>query len=104
MVWVEALGLLGVIPANLAASFFGFRTRKSRDYDLILPLCSMAFTFYPLVISLPEAHFKLINYAAQQQSDPIDEDSLFPLAFLVCLLSVTLSTLLDKFLLNPGSQ
>ena len=100
MVWLEALGLGVVVPANLGASYLGFRARRAHERDLLLPLCAMAFTFYPLVISLPEAHFKLINYAAQRQSVPIDEDALFPLAFLICLLTVTLSTLIDRFIIK----
>ena len=54
--------------------------------------------FYPIIIAIPEAHYKLINYSLKDNSS-IDEDELFPYAFLISLISVTVSTVLDKFLL-----
>lgn len=59
---LEITGLVICIPANLLASTVGRYCSVGEDRDLLLPLSSVFFTFYPLVISLPEAHFKLINY------------------------------------------
>lgn len=69
MVLIEIAGLAICFPANLLANFVGSHCENPEDKDLLLPFASILFTFYPLIISLPEAHFKLIKYSVEQSLD-----------------------------------
>ena len=95
-------GLALCLPANVLGVYVGANTGTSEDRDCLLPITSIYFTFYPLIISLPEAHFKLIRYTMDQEVNQHDmnEDEYFPYAFLTCLLSVTACMLVDKFMLK----
>jgi hypothetical protein len=90
----------------VGAVYAGSNTGTSDDRDCLLPITSIYFTFYPLIISLPEAHFKLIRYTMEQEADQqgMNEEEYFPYAFLTCLLSVTACMFVDKFMLKKCDQ
>lgn len=96
MLLLEIGGLAVSFTLNLIVSQTGHHWKEDRDF--FIPPTSILFIFYPLIIALPEAHYKLINYSTQGEN--VDEDSLFPFAFLISLLSITVSMVVDKFLLQ----
>ena len=99
MVLLELGGLVACFGLNVVFSRIGHFWKEDRDF--FIPPAAILFTFYPLIIALPEAHYKLINYSLSD--DPkvkVDEDELFPYAFLISLLSITASIIVDKFFLR----
>ena len=42
------------------------------DKELFIPPTSVLFIFYPIIIALPEAHYKLINYSFSNDGSSID--------------------------------
>lgn len=71
MVVLELGGLALCFVLNLLSSRKGHLWKE--DKELILPPASFLFTFYPIIIALPEAHYKLIKYSEQGGKD-INED------------------------------
>ena len=96
MVVVELSGVALCFGLNLLMSHKGHTYKE--DKELFLPPTSVIFLFYPIIIAIPEAHYKLMNYSLKDNSS-IDEQELFPYAFLISLISITLSVVVDKFLL-----
>lgn len=47
---------------NVLASKFGYSNISTGDKDILLPFCIMIFLFYPLLIYLPETHYKVITF------------------------------------------
>jgi len=98
MLLLEMGGVALCIGLNMLVSQKGHGMKQ--DKELFIPPTSVLFIFYPIIIALPEAHYKLINYSFKNDKSAIDEDELFPYAFLISLVSITVSTILDKFLLS----
>lgn len=48
---------------NILASRIGYSSIHSGDKDILLPFCLMIFLFYPLLIYLPETHYKVIAFS-----------------------------------------
>lgn len=44
---------------NIGASRVGYANILTGDKDILLPFASMIFLFFPLLIYLPEAHYKV---------------------------------------------
>lgn len=62
---LEALigvALLICFLVNIVASRTGYSSIHSGDKDILLPFCLMIFMFYPLLIYLPETHYKVIMF------------------------------------------
>lgn len=53
---------------NILTSRIGYNNIFSGDKDILLPFAAMIFLFYPLLIYLPEAHYKFIVYGHQRIS------------------------------------
>jgi hypothetical protein len=70
MLLLKLGGIALSFTLNLLFSHTGHHWTE--DPDFFLPPASILFTFYPLIIALPEAHYKLINYSTQ--STTVDED------------------------------
>ena len=47
---------------NSFASRFGYSNIHSGDKDILLPFSVMIFLFFPLLIYLPETHYKFIVF------------------------------------------
>ncbi len=47
---------------NILASRFGYSNIRTGDKDILLPFSIMIFLFYPLLIYLPETHYKVVTY------------------------------------------
>lgn len=47
---------------NILSSRFGYSNIKTGDKDILLPFSIMIFLFYPLLIYLPETHYKVVTY------------------------------------------
>jgi hypothetical protein len=60
---IEIFGLAFSLFGNFISSSYGFKNTGSQDKDLLLPFSIFIFLFFPLLISLPEAHYKLVNYS-----------------------------------------
>ena len=60
-----ALGILGLMGCGLS-SFLTYKAARhckdDENDDIFLPFSSVIFTFYPLIITLPEVHYKLMKY------------------------------------------
>jgi hypothetical protein len=56
------LGLLICIALNILSSRYGYSNIITGDKDILLPFSIMIFLFYPLLIYLPETHYKVITY------------------------------------------
>lgn len=104
MVLLELAGVAVCFVVNSLISRRGFSLKHSEEIDLLLPFTSIVFMFYPLIISLPEASYKLNNYSlsemTQESDQPIDDEELFPYAFLISLLAITGSICLDRFFIE----
>lgn len=70
MLLLEIGGLAVCFALNLLLSRTGHKWKEDRDF--FIPPASILFTFYPLIIVIPEAHYKLINYSSQGET--VDED------------------------------
>lgn len=101
------LGLIGLgisFISNLLASNSGYKNYHGGDKDLLLPMASLIFVFYPIVISLPEAHYKFINFHFEEGGKNKQESELYPFAFLICLLSITICMIVDHFCLRSSDN
>jgi|JI10StandDraft_1071094.scaffolds.fasta_scaffold55807_1 hypothetical protein len=56
------LALLGSTCLNIVTSRFGYSNIFTGDKDILLPFSLMIFLFYPLLIYLPETHYKIIKF------------------------------------------
>ena len=56
------LGLTLCILLNIGVSRAGYSNILTGDKDILLPFSSMIFLFFPLLIYLPEAHYKFTVY------------------------------------------
>jgi hypothetical protein len=78
MVLLELAGVAVCFVVNSLISRRGFSLKHSEEIDLLLPFTSIVFMFYPLIISLPEASYKLNNYSlsemTQESDSPIDDE------------------------------
>lgn len=103
---VDVIGLVLSCVTNLIVSSAGFRSIQSCDRDILMPFAIVIFLFYPMLISLPEAHYKFTNFGLSSQlslSERAKEaDEIYPYAFLFCLLSIALCAFADKYLINPN--
>lgn len=68
MWFLQILGFIICATLNIFASKIGFKNIYSGDKDILLPFTMMLFLFYPLLIYLPEAHYKFIVYGNQRLS------------------------------------
>ena len=57
------LALIGSTILNILSSRFGYSNIFSGDKDILLPFSLMIFLFYPLLIYLPETHYKMIKFS-----------------------------------------
>jgi len=73
MILLQLSGLAVSILANFLASHFGNKSKSSMEVDLLFPFTSLLFMFYPLIVSLPEAHYKLINYSMDDSENAVEE-------------------------------
>lgn len=55
----SGLAFILCILLNIAVSRAGFSNIITGDKDILLPFSSMIFLFFPLLIYLPEAHYKI---------------------------------------------
>ena len=65
MVLLEIGGVAVCFTLNLIFSHQGHCWKEDRDF--FIPPAAILFTFYPLIVAIPEAHYKLINYSSQAQ-------------------------------------
>lgn len=56
------------IALNLIVSRVGYSSVLTGDKDILLPFSSMTFLFYPLLIYLPEAHYKFTIFGDKPAS------------------------------------
>ena len=66
MIAIELLGLLGCAFSSML-TFRAARHCKLENEDIFMPFTSILFTFYPLIVSLPEAHYKLMKYTIHNE-------------------------------------
>ena len=62
MIAIEILGLIGCGISGLLTYKAAKSCKDDENDDIFMPFTSIIFTFYPLIISLPEAHYKLMKY------------------------------------------
>jgi hypothetical protein len=98
MVVLEIAGLLLSLGVGMLFNLRGHSLKTDRE--LFVAPAALFFTFYPIIIALPEAHYKLINYSLTEGTTSFEEEDIFPYAFLISLLSVTVSAVVDKFMLE----
>ena len=66
---VLAIGYLTIcIFLNIATARLGHANIIHGDKDIFFPFSSMLFIFYPLLIYLPEAHYKIVIYGQNNVS------------------------------------
>jgi hypothetical protein len=70
---VLAIGYFAIsIFLNIGASRLGHISVVSGDKDIFFPFSTMLFLFYPLLIYLPESHYKLTTFGSPAESTQND--------------------------------
>lgn len=62
MWFLQLIGFSICATLNILTSRLGYSYIFSGDKDISLPFSAMIFLFYPLLIYLPEAHYKFIVF------------------------------------------
>lgn len=62
MWFLELIGFGACAALNILTSKIGYNNIFSGDKDILLPFSIMIFLFYPLLIYLPEAHYKFLAF------------------------------------------
>lgn len=62
MWFLQIIGFSACAVLNTLTSKLGYNNIFSGDKDISLPFSAMIFLFYPLLIYLPEAHYKFIVF------------------------------------------
>ena len=73
--FLSGLGFLLCILLNILISRIGYSNILTGDKDIFLPFSAMTFLFFPLLIYLPEAHYKLTVYGSSNNNISAHEEA-----------------------------
>lgn len=65
---ITLIGCASCALLNILTSKIGYNSIFTGDKDILLPFSVMIFIFYPLLIYLPEAHYKFLTYGTHNIS------------------------------------
>jgi hypothetical protein len=66
MIILPLLGFTLIGSLNFYSFLKGFKNYLTGDKDILYPFSSFIFFFFPLLIYLPEAHYKITKFQEQQ--------------------------------------
>lgn len=62
MIFLPILGFSLIGSVNFYSFIKGYKNYTTGDKDILYPFSSFIFFFFPLLIYLPEVHYKLTNF------------------------------------------